>query len=88
MRTATSDLPIKLTASSMFFRRARRNRRNNLGFSIAYQIALNRKHTHLYVSAPSGAVAEVTYPAGVLLKTITNSLGGAYGVATSPDGSR
>ena len=58
------------------------------GFSIAYQIALNRKHTHLYVSAPSGAVAEVTYPAGVLLKTITNSLGGAYGVATSPDGSR
>jgi len=56
------------------------------GFSLAYQIALNHADTHLYVSDPFGpSVAEVTYPSGTPIRSITNSLAGAYGVATSPD---
>lgn len=58
------------------------------GFTIAYQIALNKRNTHLYVTSPSGVVAEVAYPSGTPIDTISNSLGGAYGVATSPEGSR
>lgn len=58
------------------------------GFSLAYQIALNHRNTHLYVSQPSGTVTEVSYPAGTPIDTINQTLGGAYGVATSPDGSR
>jgi hypothetical protein len=57
------------------------------GFSLAYQIALNHRDTHLYVSDPVGSVSEVAYPSGTPIKTISNSLSGAYGVATSPDSS-
>jgi hypothetical protein len=56
------------------------------GFSLAYQIALNHSDTHLYVSDPFGpSVAEVAYPSGTPIRSISNSLAGAYGVATSPD---
>ena len=54
------------------------------GFPLAYQIALDHQNNHLYVSAPSGSVAEVNYPAGTPIQSITNSLSGAYGVAVSP----
>lgn len=58
------------------------------GFHLAYQIALNRRNNRLYVSDPFGPlVNEVKYPAGKVVNTISNSLGGAFGVATSPDGS-
>ncbi len=56
------------------------------GFSLAYQIALNHGNTHLYVSNPFGpSVVEVAYPSGTPIRSISNSLAGAYGVATSPD---
>jgi hypothetical protein len=56
------------------------------GFSLAYQIAMNRATTHLFVTNPvAPSVVEVTYPAGKVINTISNSLKGAYGVATAPD---
>jgi sugar lactone lactonase YvrE len=56
------------------------------GFSLAYQIALNHKNSQLFVSNPFGpSVADVAYPAGTPIRSISNSLAGAYGVATSPD---
>lgn len=56
------------------------------GFSLAYQIALNHRDTHLFVSDPFGAsVAEVAYPSGKPIRTFSSGLSGAFGVATSPD---
>jgi hypothetical protein len=58
------------------------------GFALAYQIALDRRNNHLYVSDPFGpSVAEIAYPSGTPITSISNSLSGAFGVATSPDGS-
>lgn len=56
------------------------------GFSLAYQIALNHKDTHLFVSDPFGpSVEEVAYPAGTPIQSFSTGLAGAFGVATSPD---
>jgi secreted PhoX family phosphatase len=56
------------------------------GFSLAYQIALNRKDKHLFVSDPFGpSVEEVAYPAGTPIRSFSSGLAGAFGVATSPD---
>ncbi len=56
------------------------------GFSLAYQIALNHKDTHLFVSDPFGpSVAEVAYPSGKPIRSFSSGLAGAFGVATSPD---
>jgi hypothetical protein len=56
------------------------------GFSLAYQIALNHKDTHLFVSEPFvPSVAEVAYPSGKPIQSFSSGLAGAYGVATSPD---
>jgi|HubBroStandDraft_4_1064222.scaffolds.fasta_scaffold24128_3 hypothetical protein len=56
------------------------------GFSLAYQIALNQKNTHLFVSDPFGpSVAEVAYPSGTPIRSFSTGLAGAFGVATSPD---
>ncbi len=56
------------------------------GFNLAYQIALNHKDTHLFVSDPFGpSVAEVAYPAGTPIRSFSTGLAGAFGVATSPD---
>jgi hypothetical protein len=58
------------------------------GFPLAFDVALNHKNTRLWVTAPfKPAVYEVSYPAGTIVDTIT-SLESAFGVATSPDGSR
>ncbi|MEO6991189.1 MAG: hypothetical protein ABI346_00345 [Candidatus Baltobacteraceae bacterium] len=57
------------------------------GFNLAYQIALNHRNNHLYISDPfAPSVNEVTYPGAKPINTITNSLSAAFGVATSPDG--
>jgi hypothetical protein len=56
------------------------------GFSLAYQIALDKRDNRLYVSDPFGpAVVEVTYPAGAKIATFAQTLAGAFGVAVSPD---
>ncbi|HEX3368525.1 MAG TPA: hypothetical protein VHS56_03035 [Candidatus Cybelea sp.] len=56
------------------------------GFNLAYQIALNRKNTHLFVSDPFGpSVQEVAYPSGTPILSFSSGLSGAFGVATSPD---
>jgi hypothetical protein len=56
------------------------------GFNLAYQIALDHKNKHLFVSDPFGpSVAEVAYPAGTPVRTFSSGLAGAFGVATSPD---
>jgi hypothetical protein len=59
------------------------------GFPLAFDIALNHANTRLYVTQPQNpaVVFEVSYPAGVILQQITNTISTAYGVATSPDGS-
>lgn len=57
------------------------------GFNLAYQVALNKADTRLWVSDPFGpSVQQVTYPAGVPTQSRSNSLSGAFGVATSPEG--
>lgn len=57
------------------------------GFSLAYQIALNALDTRLWVSDPFGpSVQEVTYPGGAPVQSRSNSLSGAFGVATYPEG--
>jgi hypothetical protein len=56
------------------------------GFSLAYQIALNKKDKHLFVSDPFGpSVEEVAYPSGTPIRSFSSGLAGAFGVATSPD---
>lgn len=55
-----------------------------MGFSLAYQIALNRRNGHLYVSQIY-SVREVSYPDGKWIDTISRGLISASGVATSPD---
>jgi hypothetical protein len=59
------------------------------GFPLAFDIALNRKHRHLYVTQVQNpaVVYEVSYPQGTMLEQITNTIRSAFGVATSPDGS-
>jgi|HubBroStandDraft_1064217.scaffolds.fasta_scaffold92450_2 sugar lactone lactonase YvrE len=57
------------------------------GFKLGFDVAINKKNTDIYVSdgfnPPS--VYEISYPAGSVVDTITNSLRGPYGLATSPD---
>ncbi|HEY1882226.1 MAG TPA: hypothetical protein VGG51_04205 [Candidatus Cybelea sp.] len=56
------------------------------GFNLAYQIALNKKNAHLFVSDPFGpSVQEVAYPSGTPIQSFSSGLSGAFGVATSPD---
>ncbi|HEX3670980.1 MAG TPA: hypothetical protein VHT92_04665 [Candidatus Cybelea sp.] len=56
------------------------------GFNLAYQIALNHRDTHLFVSDPFGpSVEEVAYPSGTAIRSFSSGLAGAFGVATSPD---
>ncbi len=56
------------------------------GFNLAYQIALNQRNSHLFVSDPFGpSVAEVAYPSGTPIRGFSSGLAGAFGVATSPD---
>lgn len=56
------------------------------GFSLAYQIALNKKNARLFVSDPFGpSVAEIAYPSGTPIRSFSSGLAGAFGVATSPD---
>jgi hypothetical protein len=57
------------------------------GFALAFDIALVKNNSKLWVTDPFTAVNEVTYPAGTLINSITNSISSAFGVATSPDGS-
>ena len=58
------------------------------GFPLAFDIALRQGDTRLWVTDPFAAVDEVTYPGGATMNSITNSITSAFGVATSPDGSR
>jgi hypothetical protein len=58
------------------------------GFSLAFDIALTKGDSKLWVTDPGGArVNEVSYPAGTITNTISNTITSAFGVATSPDGS-
>jgi hypothetical protein len=57
------------------------------GFQLADDIALNHANNRLYVTNPNTPVSEVTYPAGVLVNTINNTIKSSYGVAASPSGS-
>ena len=57
------------------------------GFALAFDIALRKGGTRLWVTDPFTAVNEVTYPGGVLVNSITNTISSAFGVATSPEGS-
>jgi hypothetical protein len=59
------------------------------GFQLAFDIALNHADNRLYVTQPQNpaAVFQVTYPQGVLVHTINNTIQSAYGVAASPSGS-
>ena len=56
---------------------------------LAYSVALNKKNTRLWITNPFSppSVNELTYPDGVIVDTIT-SLKSAFGVATSPEGSK
>ena len=58
------------------------------GFSLAFDVALRQGDTRLWITDPFTAVNEVTYPAGTIVNSITNTITSAFGVATSPDGSR
>lgn len=52
----------------------------------AYGVALDAANKHLFISAPFGpSVSEITYPKGAAVQTYSNTLSGAFGVATSPD---
>jgi hypothetical protein len=57
------------------------------GFSLAFDLALTHDDTKLWVTDPNHIVDELTYPAGVLTNTISNTMLSSFGVATSPDGS-
>lgn len=60
------------------------------GFHLAFDLALNKKNTELFVTTPFGSppsVSRVSYPAGTIDDTITSGLSSAFGVATSPAGS-
>jgi hypothetical protein len=58
------------------------------GFAAAFDIALNHKNNEFWLTAPfKPAVYGVSYPAGKIVDTIS-SLTSAFGVGTSPDGSR
>jgi hypothetical protein len=58
------------------------------GFPLAFDIALDRRNDHFYVTQPQNpaVVFEVSYPGGTILQQITNTIATAYGVATSPNG--
>lgn len=59
------------------------------GFPLAFDIALNSHDNILFVTQPEAlaTVFKVAYPQGVIRQQITNTIGSAFGVATSPDGS-
>jgi hypothetical protein len=57
------------------------------GFPLAFDIALTKGDSKLWVTNPNGIVSEVTYPAGAITNTISNTIKSSFGVATSPDGS-
>jgi hypothetical protein len=51
-----------------------------------YAVALDSTNKNLFISAPFGpSVSQVTYPKGAAVQTYTNTLSGAFGIATSPD---
>ena len=58
------------------------------GFSLAFDVALRQGDSRLWITDPFTSVNEVTYPAGTIVNSITNTITSAFGVATSPDGSR
>jgi hypothetical protein len=58
------------------------------GFPLAFDVALRQSDTRLWITDPFTAVDEVTYPGGAIVNSITNTITSAFGVATSPDGSR
>jgi hypothetical protein len=58
------------------------------GFSLAYDVALRQGDSRLWITDPFTSVNEVTYPGGTIVNSITNTITSAFGVATSPDGSR
>jgi sugar lactone lactonase YvrE len=63
------------------------------GFALAFDVAINRASSQVYVSTPFGGskapaeVSRVAFPAGTVDDTIRTGLSSAFGVATSPDGS-
>ena len=57
------------------------------GFALAFDIALTHGDAKLWVTDPNGIVNEVSYPAGAIINTISNTITSSFGVATSPDGS-
>jgi hypothetical protein len=58
------------------------------GFPLAFDIALTHGDSKLWVTDPNGIVNEVSYPTGTIINTISNTITSAFGVATSPDGSK
>ena len=57
------------------------------GLEDPFRIALDKSFKHLYVADPEvNALLVYDYPAGTLVKTITNGLTSVYGVAVSPEG--
>jgi hypothetical protein len=57
------------------------------GFSLAFDVALTKGDTKLWVTDPNAIVDELTYPGGTITNTISNTIKSSFGVATSPDGS-
>ncbi len=56
------------------------------GSTAVYAVALDSANKNLFISAPFGpSVSEITYPKGTPVQTYTNTLSGAFGIATSPD---
>ncbi|MDQ2865655.1 MAG: hypothetical protein M3R51_05465 [Candidatus Eremiobacteraeota bacterium] len=59
-------------------------------FALNFNVALNAPNDHLYVTQPDSppTVWEIAYPSGTPIQSITNTISSAFGVATSPEGSR
>ncbi len=59
------------------------------GLKSAYAVSLNKKDNSLYISGGfTPSVSRVALPAGTINDTITAELESAFGVATSPNGSK
>jgi hypothetical protein len=60
----------------------------NQGMQDPFHIAFDKPFKHLYVADPAvNALLVYSYPAGTLLKSITNGLSSVYGVAVYPQSS-